>query len=106
VDSPVVLEDIEAMRREQGIDDVELREQVRGLRAGDHVKITFLSTAGAPAGETLPVRIIRVRGPAFRGELAARPASGPLAGLRVGSRVTFTAAHVHSVLRKRPTHVP
>jgi hypothetical protein len=99
-----VLEDIEAMRREQGIDDVELREQVRGLLAGDHVKLTFLIAGGPPAGETLPVRVVRVRGPSIRGELAARPTSRPLSRLRPGTRVTFTAAHVHSVVRRRPTH--
>src|SRR5258708_6931518 len=36
----IELENIEDMRREAGIDDVELREEIRGLRVGDSVRLT------------------------------------------------------------------
>ena len=90
--NPVAIENIEEMRRREGIEDVELREEVRGLRVGDVVKLTLLSSTEPPAGETLLVRITRIRGPAYRGELAKRPSSNGLSGLRVGSPVAFTAA--------------
>jgi hypothetical protein len=37
----IEIEDIEEMRRAAGIDDVELRRDIRGLRAGDNVKLTL-----------------------------------------------------------------
>lgn len=91
----VEIEDIEGMRLRNGIDDVELREQIRGLRVGDLVKLTFLT--GASSGETVAVRITEILGSAFRGALAGAPASAGLAGLRVGTAVAFTAAHIHSL---------
>ena len=98
----IVVEDIESMRLRQGIDDAELREAIRSLRVGDLVKLTFL--AGPHSFETLLVRITRIRGPAFRGKLANRPSFAGLSRLRVGSPVAFTAAHIHSLPRKPPTH--
>jgi hypothetical protein len=99
---PVEIEDIEQLRLQEGIDDTELREAVRGLRVGDVVKLTFLTTATS-AGETLPVRITRIRGEAFRGELAGRPVSARLSVLRLGAPVTFTRDHIHSIVNQRPT---
>jgi hypothetical protein len=103
--SPVEIEDIEEMRRREGIDDVELREGIRGLRVGDAVRLT-LRAGAASAGETLLVRITRIRGRAFQGRLAARPASARLASLRAGSLLDFTAAHIHSLPRaaRAPAH--
>jgi hypothetical protein len=98
----VPIEDIEEKRLRNGIDDVELREQIRGLRVGDFVKLTFL--AGASSGETLAVRITEIRGSAFRGTLAESPAAAGLSGLRAGTAVAFTAAHIHSLTRRRPPH--
>ena len=93
----VEIEDIEALRLLAGIDDVELREQIRGLGTGDLVKLTLVAGGKASAGETLLVRITSIRGPAFRGKLAVRPASAGLSKLRVGSPVVFTATHIHSL---------
>lgn len=97
--NPVAIENIEEMRRQAGIDDVELREEIRGLHVGDTVKVTLLTGAPSPAGETLLVRITRIRGYAFRGRLASKPASSGLSHLQVGSPVAFTAAHIHSILK-------
>jgi hypothetical protein len=102
--NPVEIENIEAMRRREGIEDVELREEIRGLGVGDLVKLTLLSSTNSSAGETLLVRITRIRGSAFRGELADRPISAGLSGLRIGSPVAFTAAHIHSIPKEQPTH--
>jgi hypothetical protein len=102
--NPVEIENIEEMRRREGIDDVELREEIRGLQVGDSVKLTFRPGLQAVAGETLLVRITRIRGDAFRGKLAGRPASAGLAQFRVGSPVAFTAAHIHSVPKVQPAH--
>jgi hypothetical protein len=104
MDKHVEIEDIEAMRRRVGIDDVELREALRGLRIGDHVKLTFLTGKAPSAGETLLVQITRIRGGAFRGKLVERPASVGLSGVRLRSEITFTTAHIHSLPEGRLTH--
>ena len=102
----VMIQDIEDMRRQEGIEDDELREEVRGLGVGDLVRLTFLTGTGPLGGETLLVRITSIRGPAYRGKLASRPApTGPLK-LRVGSLVTFTAAHIHSLPARRTARRP
>jgi hypothetical protein len=98
----VEFEDIEEMRRQQGIDDVELRDEIRGLRIGDTVKITLLPSPGALVGETVLVRITSIRDSAFRGKLVTSPTSPALASLGVGFPITFTTAHIHSVVKGKP----
>ncbi len=95
----IEIENIESLRLQQGIDDVELREAVRRLRSGDLVRLTLLAAAGLPASETVVVRITRVRKRAFRGELVKPPTSSCFAGLRAGFAVAFAAVHVHSIPR-------
>src|SRR6266542_6046203 len=97
--NPVEIENIEEMRRQEGIDDVELWEEIGGLRVGDFVKLTLLAGGRPSAGETVLVRITSIRGPALRGKLADQPASPGLSRLRAGSAVVFTAAHIHSVAK-------
>jgi hypothetical protein len=97
----VEIENIEERRHHVGIDDVVLREDIRGLAAGDLVKLTLLTGAGSFAGETVLVRITSIRGPAFRGKLVCKPASTGLSRLGVGSPVAFTAAHIHSLASGR-----
>jgi len=93
--NPVDIEDIEELRRQQGIDDVNLRVEIRGLRAGDFVNLSLMT--GATTFETLAVRITSIRGSAFRGKLATAPTSKALAHLRVGSALAFTQTHIHSL---------
>jgi len=100
----VEIEDIEALRQQVGIDDVELREAVRGLGPGDVVRLTLVTAVAPAARETVRVRITGGRGPEFLGRLADSPTSPGLAALRIGTRVTFRAAHIHSVAKGRPTH--
>lgn len=96
------IQDIEAMRRRAGIDDVELRQAIRGLRPGALVKVTLLAGTPGAAGEILLVRITSIRGDAFRGKLASRPTSSGLSGLRPGRALAFTGSHIHSLPRMRP----
>ena len=102
--NPVGIENIEEMRRREGIDDVELRQAIRGLRPGDVVRLTLLTAAAPASRETVRVRITAARGREFLGRLADSPTSPGLAALRAGTRVTFRAAHIHSVAKGRPTH--
>src|SRR6266545_814679 len=94
------LEDIEEMRRQEGIDDVELRSEIRTLKVGDCVKVTLLT--GTSSFETLLVRITSIKNRAFRGKLVKRPVSGSLSELEVGSPLLFTAAHIHSIAKRHP----
>jgi hypothetical protein len=63
----VEIENIEELRRREGIVDVELREEICGLQIGDFVKVTLL-TGARSCGETVSVRITGIRGNAFRGK--------------------------------------
>jgi hypothetical protein len=103
VRNPVAIEDIESLRCRAGIDDIELRDEIRLLRVGDTVNLTFLKDAVSRAGETLAVRITFRRGGCFRGSLAARPASAQLASLRSGGPILFRATHIHSIPKRRPS---
>src|SRR5437879_3672158 len=100
----VEIENIEEMRRSNGIDDVELREEIGRLQVGDAVKLTFRTSTKSAAWETLLVRITSIRGSAFRGKVAKGPTSASLSNLRVGSPVVFTAAHIHSLGKEQATH--
>jgi hypothetical protein len=93
----VEIQNIEDMRRRAGIEDVELREAIRGLRVGAFVKLTLLAEEQGTAWETLLVRITSIRGDNFRGKLADRPTCAGLSGLRVGLALAFTGAHIHAL---------
>jgi hypothetical protein len=97
----VELENIEDMRLREGIDDVELRRAIQRLQAGEFVKVTLL--INSKSFETLWVRITDIRGTEFHGKLASKPISSGLSCLRVGSPITFSAAHIHSIPKGHPT---
>jgi hypothetical protein len=98
----IALENIEEMRLQEGIDDVELRKEIRGLRVGDFVKLTFLTRTASC--ETLLVRITGIRGSAYQGTLAKKPTSNGLSELQVGVSIPFTTAHIHSIAKGQPAH--
>lgn len=101
----VLIEDIAARRRHEGIDDPDLEAEIRGLAVGDLVRLT-LRAGHAAAGETVVVRVTAVGGHvsespvAFRGALAGKPASKTLADLDSGFTLNFTADHIHSLPRR------
>jgi len=95
----VVIENIEEMRSQQGIEDVELRKKIRGLAIGDSVRLTFLPGGGEFTGETLMVKITSIRGYNFRGKLATKPAFTGPSKLHLGSPIIFTTAHIHSLVK-------
>src|SRR5581483_5049135 len=66
----VEFENIEELRRRAGIEDVELREAIRGLRVGDFVRITPLTGGRSSPGHTLLARITRIESDGFRGKVA------------------------------------
>lgn len=94
----VEIENIEEMRRQEGIDDEELRMEIRELKAGDFVRLTFMTTT--KSFETVLVRITSIRGSTFRGKLVKRPNSAGLRKLGAGEVITFTTAHIHSLLKR------
>lgn len=98
----IEIENIEELRRREGIDDIELRQEIRELRVGDIVKLTFVT--GPSLFETLPVRITSIDGCDYRGKLARGPTSKTskgLAKLREGAMLCFSSAHIHSVPRRQ-----
>jgi hypothetical protein len=103
---PINLENIAELRRRQGIDDIELRQAIRGLKIGDVVKLTHLTGEGEFMGETLLVRITSIRGSKFRGKLASKPASTHPSGLVIGTGVGFSADQIHSLAKRPSAHAP
>jgi len=97
---PVEIENIEELRRREGIDDCELHEEIDRLREGDHVKLTLLTPNRSP-GETVLIRITSIHGTVFRGKLLKNPAVPGPANLHAGSLVTFTRDHIHSIPKVR-----
>lgn len=93
------IEDIEHMRRENGIYDVELREQIRSLQIGHCVKLTLLRDELPSEGKTVVVRITSVRDGRFCGKLAVPSQASRMPGLLPGRVVRFSAAQIHSVVR-------
>src|SRR5437588_3835250 len=79
----VLIEDIAKRRSQQGIEDDDLRDSIRGLLVGDLVRLTLRSDQ-SPTGETVDVRITAIAEGGYRGTLAARPASKGLADLEAG----------------------
>src|SRR5438874_1488314 len=99
----VRIEEIDALRRESGIDDIDLRRAIDGLRVGDQVRLTFLAEPGLAAARTVRVRITRIRGRRFCG-LLVEPAVGGDPPLPGAGSVAFTAGQIHSVATSR--HAP
>jgi hypothetical protein len=89
------IEDIEGMRREAGIDDVDLHKAIARLRTGDHVHLTFRVGNGTP--ETLLVRVTSINAANYEGELVQAPATASLQTMQVGSPMSFAATHIHSM---------
>jgi hypothetical protein len=96
----IEIENIEEMRLQEGIDDIELRAEIRALKIGDHVKLTLVT--GTAAFESILVRITSISGLSFRGKLARKPTSSSLVELDVGSALSFSASHIHSIPKGRP----
>jgi hypothetical protein len=84
----------------EGIEDLELHAAISSLQVGDSAKLSFRADKVSFAGETLLVRITSIKGCAFRGKVAAKPARIGLWNLRVGSLVRFTATHIHSIAKR------
>jgi hypothetical protein len=103
---PIEIENIEEMRLREGIVDVELRDQIRGLQIGDLVKVTLLAMAKSGGGETVMVQITSIRGSGFRGKLTRRPVSVGLSKLPAGLPIAFTKAHIHSIPKEQLTMNP
>jgi hypothetical protein len=92
----IEIEDIEYLRRQNGIYDVELQEKIKNLRAGSIVRLTFLG--GPRAAATLSVRITSIGPESFRGTLTQASTTAGLTELKIGGRISFTAEHIHSIL--------
>lgn len=97
----VEIENIEELRRREGIDDAELRLEIRELRVGDFVKLTAVS--GATSFASFLVRVTSMRDSVFRGKVETKLSAAGLAKVALGSPLVFTAAHIHSVVRSEPT---
>jgi len=92
----VQFENIEEMRQNAGIDDIELRDAIRRLQVGDWVKLT-VSINGSFPGDPLFIRITSIKGNLFRGKLAQPGRAARRAKLTTESVLTFTGEQIHSI---------
>ncbi len=98
----VEIENIEEMRRQAGIDDIELREDIRQLQVGDCVKLTFMTDSDRLRSETLLVLITNINGDNYQGKLAETPKLLGTAKVQEGSVVKFKKDHIHSIAKRSP----
>lgn len=96
----IEIENIDELRRCNGIDDIELHENIDRLRVGDHVFLTFLSSSNLRA--TLQVRITGIRAGQFRGRLATPIERPEWLALRPNALVAFAAGQIHSIAPPQP----
>jgi hypothetical protein len=94
---PIEIEDIDARRRQEGIDDVDLQQAIGRLSAGDRVILTLVSDGEATIGESLVVRITRVCKSTLRGKVVETSPRNGRSRVRPGTALTFTRANIHSV---------
>lgn len=92
------LENIEALREQVGIVDIELENEIRRLQVGDHVKVTFLTSNGSFQSNTVLVRITSVQNSSYRGKLLEKIDVGKVA-LKRGTVVKFDHRHIHSITK-------
>lgn len=90
------IENIEAARLREGIDDADLRDHICALTAEDHIRVS-ISGDGAHF-EKVSVRITSRKGTKFRGKLLNKPRQTSLRSLRIGSPVLFDGNQIHSIV--------
>lgn len=98
--SPWRLENIQRLREEAGIDDVELQKEVGKLAVGDIVHLTILDTNVIRSGEVIDVEIQEIRGLKYRGVIVKTPSSPARCSELANQMIAFTREHIHSV----PSH--
>jgi hypothetical protein len=100
----VLLENIEAMRRQAGIDDSDLKDAIGRLVIGDHVRVTLRSDESTSC-ETAVLRITEIGRMEFRGVLTGTPTTKGLTSLRAGFLLAFTTEHIHSLPNARKADI-
>jgi hypothetical protein len=96
----ILIENIDAARKREGIDDVVLHDEIIRLKAGDQVRLSV--SADGKQYEMVSVRITSVKGLALRGKVTEKPRSRSLGTLVVGAAMTFVADQVHSIVDGKP----
>jgi len=93
----VLVQNIEQMRQREGIDDVELRREIRTMKIGDCVRLTLVSELKHAGSETVVVRITKIDGANFRGSLLSKPTTKGLNSLPADLSLDFKGEHIHSL---------
>jgi hypothetical protein len=104
VTRPLLIENIDAMRRQAGIDDADLKDAIGKLVIGDLVRLT-LRTDESPSCETVVLRITEIGEAGFRGVLTGRPTIKGLKELGAGFALGFTSDHIHSLPNGRKADI-
>src|SRR5258708_40025575 len=94
--SSIVFEDIEELRRREGIVDTALNSDIARLKPGSRVRLSLATDRNG--FETVTVCITSNRPGALRGRLVKKPKAAALKGLDIGSLLTFQTGHIHSII--------
>ena len=98
------IQNIEEMRRQEGIIDDELRKDIGALHVGDVVRLTIRASEKCGEAECILVRITAINKANFEGTLTEKPRSKALAHMDIGAPLAFAAAHIHSLAKKPEAH--
>jgi len=93
----ILVQNIEEMRRREGIEDEELRRDIRAMKIGDCVHLTLISNQRPMGSETVVVRVTRIDGSKYEGALLTRPLSKGLNTLPTDLALFFKREHIHSL---------
>jgi hypothetical protein len=96
MNSPILIEDIEDVRRREGIVDAALKVDIGCLKPGQSVKLSLATNRNG--FETVTVCITSIRDRTIRGRLVKRPKAPGLKALHVGSIIKFQTGHIHSIV--------
>lgn len=95
----ILVENIEAARLRQGIDDVDLRGRISALTAEDRVRVSI--SGDGKIYEEVSVRITSRKGERFRGKLATKVRQASLKSAAIGSTVFFEGNQIHSIIASK-----
>lgn len=95
----ILVQNIEEMRRREGIEDEDLRRDISAIKIGDRVHLTLISSQKPMGSETVVVRVTKIDGSKYEGALLTRPISKGLNTLPTDLALFFKREHIHSLLK-------
>lgn len=91
------LENIQQLRIESGIEDVELQKSICNLAVGDIVNLTILNSKSSHSGEPIVVEVVAIQGFNYQGKVIRASNNESLSRELADQSIAFSKKHIHSV---------